>query len=345
MDYREALVRLKPIADPFAGIIEQMIYILKAPMLGWREAARGLRMARFIPLVEAGGLPKGGEILAIARSMEGGASPEAFFQSLRERVFASLARSVSLYNEVAGALAVSAIVLAVFSSIPLFTLGPSTLFTLIMLGIVLLLMRPGDHYYTITLLDIIGMIIGIIIGLFNIAGGFLAYGLITLPILHNDWRLANSLRDRVTISFGELLTRPRPRPVMDITPVEGGLRRIWLEARASGAQSFIGWANQLIIHYLEGLNEVRLSYIIYGLITLSLVGGLGLWIPMIVKGLLAQAPGAVSLISEFLNIKALRIGEYYNVIGVGWLAGCMIFDYRLASLLAGIMGLLAWFIA
>ena len=344
MDYREALVRLKPIADPLAGITEQMIYILKAPMLGWRESARGLRLARFIPLVEAGGVPKGGEILAIAKSMEGGASPEAFFQSLRERVFAGLSRSVSLYNEIAGALAMSAIVLAVFSSIPLFTLGPSTLLTLIMLGLVILMMRPGDHYYTITLLDIIGMIIGVVVGFFNTAGGFLAYGIITLPILLEDWRLASSLRDRVTISFGELLTRPRPRPVVDITPVEGGLRRMWIEAKASGAQSFIGWANQLIIRYLEGLNEARLNYMIYGIITLAFVGGLGLWIPLIIKGLLAQASEAVSLIAGYLNIQALKIGEYYNVMGVGWLAGCMIFDYRLAGLLAGVLGLLAWFI-
>ena len=103
MELREPLIRLKPIADPLAGIIDQVIYILKAPMLGWRESARGLSLARHVTLVEAGGVPRGREILAVAKSMEGGASPGAFFQSLRERVFASLSRSVSMYNEIAGA--------------------------------------------------------------------------------------------------------------------------------------------------------------------------------------------------------------------------------------------------
>ena len=344
MELREPLLRLKPIADPLAGIIDQMIYILKAPMLGWRESARGLSLARHVTLVESGGVPRGGEILSVAKSMEGGASPDAFFQSLRERVFANLARSVSMYNEIAGALAMSAIIMAVFSSIPLFALGSSSLLTLLMLGIVILLMRPGDHYYTITLLDIIGLIAGLVIGFFNTAGGFLAYGLATLPLLIQDWRLASGLRDRVTISFGELLTRPRPKPVVDITPVEGGLRRMWLEARASGAQSFIGWANQLIIRYLEGLNEVRISYMIYGIIVLSFVGGLSLWIPLLLGGLLTQASASQSLIAGYLNLSALRSGEFYNVIGIGWLSGCMFFDYRLAGLLAGIMGLVAWFI-
>ena len=120
----------------------------------------------------------------------------------------------------------SAIIMAVFSSIPLFALGPTSLLTLILLGIVILIMRPGDHYYTITLLDIIGMIAGLAIGFFNTAGGFLAYGLTTLPLLIQDWGLASGVRDRVTIAFGELLTRPRPRPIVDITPVEGRLRRM-----------------------------------------------------------------------------------------------------------------------
>ncbi len=178
------------------------------------------------------------------------------------------------------------------------------------------------------------------ISLLNTAYGFLAYGLITLPLLIQDWGLASGVRGRVTLAFGELLTRPRPREVVDLTPVEGGLRRLWLEAKASGAQSFIAWANQLIVRYLEGIEEVRVNYVIYGALVLAFVGGLSLWIPMLLTGLITQASSNPYVLG-YLNPQALRLSEFYNAVGVGFMAGCMIFDHRLGALLAGALGLLS----
>ena len=342
MDLLEPLTRLKPPADPLSRYGEYMAYILKAPMLGWREAARGLGLARFIPLVEAGGVPRGGELLAIARAMEGGASPEALFMTLRERVYAELSRSIGVYVEAAGALAASSIILTVFATLPFLSIGPIGLLTAAVLSMVILMLRPGDHYYTVTPLDLVAVAIGAVVGFVNLACGFLAYGLITLPILANEWRLASGLRDRVTVAFGELLTRPRPREVYDLTPVEASLRRIWLEAKASGAPMLVGWANQLVVRYLEGLEDVKVNYAAYGIVAAVFLGGLSVAIPLVMAGMLSNAPAALQLLQTTLSMGALKYGEYLNAIGVGLLAGSMIFDYRLGSILAGLLGLAAW---
>jgi hypothetical protein len=336
----EVIWRFKPVADPLARQVESMIYILKAPMLGWREAARGLKLAEYTPTVEAGGVPKGGELMAIAKSMEGGASPEAFFQSLKERVQAELARGVGLYVEAAGALATSSIILAVFASLPFLGIGPLGLMVMVTLTLVALMMRPGDHYYTLTPLDIVGLMVGITVGFLNLAGGFLAYGLVTLPVLIDDWRVASGLRDRVTLAFGELLTRPKPREIIDTSPVEAGLRRLWLEAKASGAPSLVAWANQLVVHYLEGLQTVKVNYMVYGIIVASFLGGLSLAIPMVLSSVLNQAPGALQMLQAYLNINALKYSEYLNAIGVGLLSGSMMLDHRLGAILAGSLGLI-----
>ncbi|WP_054857665.1 hypothetical protein [Vulcanisaeta sp. JCM 16159] len=70
-----------------------------------------------------------------------------------------------------------------------------------------------------------------------LALGLLAYGLTVLPRTISDYRLASSVGLRVITSFNELLTKPVPTPLRNLSPIEAFLRPLWIDAKSLVLQS------------------------------------------------------------------------------------------------------------
>ena len=342
--------------------VDYIIFTIKAPMIGWREAARGIkRFRRFVPIVETapsareyGRALRNAWLLVMASRVEGGASIEAYFQQLYTEVRRMMQRGGDILAQVFMLVVLVGVVLGIFSAV-LPSMAGLNLLMLCVMGFLVMLMAPKAHYITITILDIIGTItavasyalVGLVLGHPNLAVSvaFLAYGLMVLPNTIGDYKLRLSLRQRVMNSFNEITTRPVPTPLMDLSPIERALRPLWEEARGSGAPHLIAWSNALVLDFLGVVNNVLVNGLIYGLVVVGMGAGISIGLFAWVLGIIwKSAAYAAQAGISIPFIVGLGINNYYNAIGTGFLGGAMVFDYRLGALVGGLLGVVGWFL-
>jgi hypothetical protein len=348
--------------DPFVGAwIDYIRFILKAPMIGWREAARGIkRFRRFVPIVETapsareyGRVLRSAWLLVMASRIEGGASIEAYFQQLYGEVRRIIQRGSDNLSQLYMAVVFTGLVLGLFSAV-LPSMPGLGLLVLGVMGVAVMLMSPKAHYITITVLDVIGIIIAVasyiitatVLGHPNLAvsTALLTYGLVVLPNTARDFRLRQSMRMRVMNSFNEITTKPIPTPLRDLSPIEKSLKPLWEEAKGSGAPFLVAWSNTLVTEFLGIVDNVLTNGLLYGLIVLGVGAGVSVgmftWIlSLIWKSFQLAMQAGVSL--PFVG--GMGINNYYNAIGTGFLGGTMVFDHRLGLLVGGLLGVVGWF--
>ncbi|BDR92230.1 hypothetical protein [Vulcanisaeta souniana] len=357
--------RLSPIyQDPMTSLIDDLRFTLKAPIMGWFEATRGTRYERYAEVIlnappgrAFSRAVKRASLVWTARTMEGGASTDAYFQMLLNMVSQSVRLYADLMPSLAEAIAMIAIVLIVFTGIGLTVIGPLTILGMGMVGFLLWFLAPKDHWLGFSILDAIGIAIatglGIVTALAGIANlaipiGLLAYGITVMPRVISDWRLASSAGLRVITSFNELLTKPVPTPLRELSPIEAGLKPLWLDARSLGAPKYVSWANTLVGLYISAVNTTRRLMLIYALMMLGIglgfSGGLTWYIMAnIVSTGASQALVTASQYSGF-SLSSMPLQAFYAVIGSGMAGGFAMFDHRTGALTAGVLGLLAWFL-
>jgi len=349
--------------DLFVGPwIDYIRFILKAPMVGWREAARGIkRFRRFVNIVETapsareyGSVLRSAWLLVMASRIEGGASVEAYFQQLYGEVRRIMQRGSENLSQIYMAVVFTGLVLGLFTAI-LPSIPGMGLLMLGAMGLVVMLMSPKAHYITITELDFIGVavavasyvIAGFVLAHPNLAvsTALLSYGLVVLPSTIRDYKLRQSMRLRVMNSFNEITTKPIPTPLSDLSPIEKALKPLWEEAKGSGAPYLVAWSNTLVTEFLGVVDNILTNGFLYGLIVLGVGAGVSVgmftWIlSLIWKSLQFATQAGVSL--PFVG--GLGINNYYNAIGTGILGGTMTFDYRLGLLVGGLLGVVGWFL-
>ncbi len=144
----DPLIRLG-LRDVFTGRVDDLIFVLRAPVVGWREAVRGTGYERFRDLVES--IPSTAEVTGVinraglvwlAKTQEGGASPEAYFQSLLARLRVELGGDVRFMNELLMFLVLLSSLMAVVTT--LFS-SPASALVLVAMGAAVIMLRPGDH--------------------------------------------------------------------------------------------------------------------------------------------------------------------------------------------------------
>jgi hypothetical protein len=349
--------------DPFVGAwIDYIRFILKAPMIGWREAARGIkRFRRFVPIVgtapsarEYGRVLRSAWLLVMASRIEGGASIEAYFQQLYGEVRRIMQRGGENLSQLFMAVVFTGLVLGLFSAV-LPSMPGMGMLVLGAMGVAVMLLSPKAHYITITELDLIGValavasyvIAGFVLNHPNLAvsTALLAYGLVVLPSTIRDYKLRQSMRMRVMNSFNEITTKPIPTPLRDLSPIEKALKPLWEEARGSGAPYLVAWSNTLVTEFLGVVDNILTNGFLYGLIVLGMGAGVSVgmftWIlGLIWKSLQYSVQAGVSI--PFIG--GMGVNNYYNTIGTGILGGTMMFDYRLGLLVGGLLGVVGWFL-
>ena len=349
-------------SDPFTSRIDDLRFTLKAPIIGWYEAAKGTKYeaaAEVIMNAPPGrvfsSIIRRANLLWIAKTMEGGASPEAYFQMLFNIVSQGIRGDAELMPALAEFVLTLAIILGVFASISLFPLGPLAILALGMVGFLAWFMTPKDHYLALTPLDYIGIaaagaiaVVGYILGhpLLYLPIGFIAYGIIVLPNVINDYRLAQSMGLRVLTSFNELLTKPVPTPLRKLSPIEERLIPLWLDAKNAGAPRFVSWANTLVGLYITTIGQVRRTLLMYSLLLLGMGVGITIFLPWYVFYQLVTTAGmeAIKTMVEYggFLISGMPIQSYWTSIGVGVAGGYAFFDHRTGALFGGVLGVIAW---
>jgi len=353
-------VRLS-LPDPFVGAwVDYIRFALRAPMIGWRESAMGIkRFRRFVPIVETapsareyGSVLRSAYLLVMASRIEGGASIEAYFQQLYGEVRRIMQRGGDNLTQLYMAVVLTGLVMSLFTAV-MPALPGMGLLMLVGMSIVVMLMSPKAHYITITELDftaVAGAVAAYLVTsiVFNhpnlsVSVGLLAYGLTALPNTIRDYRLRQSMRLRVLNSFNELTTKPVPTPLIDLSPIERALKPLWEDARGSGAQHLVAWANVLVTEFLGIIGNVTGYGLIYGLMVIGVGAGVSVgmftWIlSLIWKSLQYATQAGVSI--PFVG--GLGINNYYSAIGTGFLGGSMILDHRLGVLIGGLLGVIAW---
>ena len=350
--------------DPFISLIDDLRFTLRAPIIGWVEAARGTRYERDVEVVL--NAPPGREfarairrsnILWLAKTMEGGASPEAYFQMLFGNVSQRLRYYADMYPALGEFIMMLGVIFSVFASISITNIGPVTIIILALIGFFAWFLMPKDHWLTLTLLDIIGiaasaalaLVFALLLGHPNLAlaVGLLAYGFATIPGVVRDWRTASSLGLRVLTSFNEILTKPIPTELLDLTPIETGLKPLWLDARGIGAPRFVSWANTMVSLYINTLDSVRRVRLIYSILLLGLGIGVTSVLPWFVLSIVSHATTqAISVATQYTGfaLQAMPLQAYWATIGIGLAGGYALFDHRTSALLGGVLGLFAWFL-
>jgi len=335
--------------------VEELVFALKAPLLGWREAAGGLprlgklaRLALFMPRSPYGPMARRGRLLLMARSLEGGASPEAYFQQLLSEVRFNLSQDAEAVDQLLTVMLTGVIALGIVASLGFY--GPLSLVVMVLIGVGAMLTIPRAYYPTIDDTDLMGLALAVGVGIAaaRLADGYLAlalsmlvYGSLKAPSLIHDVRLVAGLPTRVVASFNEVLTRPNPTPIRDLSPIEAGLMRLWGEARRIGAPAFVGFANELVLEYINTVRGALNLALAYGALTIGVGGALGAGLMGYIAGLIhqsltTQAPLAVPFISN------LPQGAFYSAVGSGVAGGMVMMDWRLGSLIGGALGLAAW---
>ena len=350
--------------DPFTSRIDDLRFALKAPILGWVEASRGTRYEKYLDVIMTtpsaraySSIIKKASLLWIAKTMEGGAGVDAYFQMLFNIVSQGIRSDAELYPALAEFIVTLAVILATFASISLFPLGPFAILIMGLIGFLAWFMRPKDHWLTFDRLDVIGIITGIGLGLLvglasswllSVPVGFLAYGIFKVPSLIDDFEYASSVGLRVLTSFNELLTRPVPTPLRDFSPIEFGLKPLWLDAKNAGAPKFVSWANTLVGLYITTLNEVNRTLLAYSLVLIGIGIGVTIYLPYFVFSQIISTAGieAIRLMAQYggFLISGMPRQAYWTSIGIGLASGFSLFDHRTGVILAGLMGVLAWFL-
>ncbi len=338
--------------------VEDLVFTLKAPLVGWREATRGLRrLRRFAEIIAYtpnartyGRLVRQAYLLKVARDIEGGASIEAYFQQLFSEVRRRLATDAGLIGEMFNVVLVTVVMMTMMASIGI--LGFSGMIIMGLMGAVGLLFMPRTHYFVIDDTDIIGIIAGAVAGFLALifVDGYLAtalplliYGLFKLPSIIYDLRLRASLPIRVMTSFNELLTKPNPTPVRDLSPIEHDLIPLWREAKATGTPLFVGWSNVLVSEFIGAVQRTVTQGIMFGAMTVGVGGAFSIGL----MGYLARIINYSSLMQVPVSVPFLLgmpQGAFYSAIGSGLAGGMIIQDWRLGALLGGILGVVAWFV-
>ena len=337
--------------------VEDLVFTLKAPLVGWREATRGLRRLRRIAEIIAytpnartyGRLVRQAYLLKVARDIEGGASIEAYFQQLLSEVRRRLTTDAGLIGEMFNVVLVTVVMMTMMASIGI--LGFSGMLIMGLMGFVGLLFMPRTHYFVIDDTDIIGIIAGAVAGVLAMlfvdgylatALPLLAYGLFKLPSIIYDLRLRASLPIRVMTSFNELLTKSNPTPVRDLSPIEHDLIPLWREAKATGTPLFVGWSNVLVSEYIGAVQRIVMQGMMFGIMTVGVggafsIGMMGYLARIVNFNTLTQLPVSIPF------IMGMPQGAFYSAIGSGLAGGMIIQDWRLGALLGGILGIVAWF--
>ncbi|PLC66899.1 hypothetical protein B7L70_09690, partial [Vulcanisaeta sp. EB80] len=330
--------------------VEDLIFTLKAPLVGWREATRGLRRLRRIAEIIAytpnartyGRLIRQAYLLKVARDIEGGASIEAYFQQLLSEVRRRLTTDAGLTGEMFNVVLVTVVMMTMMASIGI--LGFSGMLIMGLMGFVGLLFMPRTHYFVIDDTDIIGIIAGAVAGVLAMlfvdgylatALPLLAYGLFKLPSIIYDLRLRASLPIRVMTSFNELLTKPNPTPVRDLSPIEHDLIPLWREAKATGTPLFVGWSNVLVSEYIGAVQRIVMQGMMFGIMTVGVggafsIGMMGYLARIVNFNTLTQLPVSIPF------IMGMPQGAFYSAIGSGLAGGMIIQDWRLGALLGGV---------
>ena len=356
--------RLSPIyRDVFTGRVDDLRFILKAPIVGWYEAARGTRYERAAEVIlnappgrVYSSIIRRARLVWVARTMEGGANPEAYFQVLFNMLSQELRRDAELLPALGEFIMTMAVIITVFASISLLPLGPVIIPLLASVGFMTWFLSPKDHWLSLGLPDVIGITTGVAIIIIGTALGksllFLpialtTYGAAVLPSVIRDYGLAGSLALRVMTSFNEILTRPVPTPLRDLSPVEAGLKPLWLDARSAGAPRFVSWANTLVGLYMSTLNQVRWLVLVYAVFLLGMGAGVGVVLPWYMLTIMfqtgSQALVMASQYSGFL-LSNMPMQSYWTGIGVGIAGGYALFDHRTGALMGGVLGLASWFL-
>ena len=338
--------------------VEDLVFTLKAPLVGWREATRGLRrLRRFADIIAYtpntrtyGRLVRQAYLLKVARDIEGGASIEAYFQQLFSEVRRRLSTDASMIGEMFNVVLVTVVMMTMMASIGI--LGFSGMVIMGLMGAVGLLFMPRTHYFVIDDTDIIGIIAGAVAGVLAMlfVDGYLAtalplliYGLFKLPSIIYDLRLRASLPIRVMTSFNELLTKPNPTPVRDLSPIEHDLIPLWREAKATGTPLFVGWSNVLVSEFIGAVQRIVMQGMMFGIMTVGVggafsIGMMGYLARIVNFNTLTQLPVSIPF------IMGMPQGAFYSAIGSGLAGGMIIQDWRLGALLGGILGIVAWFV-
>ena len=198
--------------------VEELIFTLKAPLVGWREASRSLpslrrvaEIASYAPSARAyGRFVRRGGLVFIASRIEGGGSIEAYFQQLLTEVKRRLNSDTTMADELLNIILVSIVTVTMIASLGM--MGILSVIVMGLMGFAGLLFMPRAHYFTIDDADILGIIAGIVAsvvalilvdGYLALAVGLLAYGLVKLPSLTYDMRLRASMPIREDLK-GEL---------------------------------------------------------------------------------------------------------------------------------------------
>jgi hypothetical protein len=338
--------------------VEDLVFTLKAPLVGWREATRGLPRLRRIANIIAytpnartyGRLIRQAYLLKVARDIEGGASIEAYFQQLFSEVRRRLTTDAGLIGEMFNVVLVTVVMMTMMASIGI--MGMPGMIIMGLMGFVGLLFMPRTHYFVIDDTDIIGIIAGAVAGVLTMlfVDGYLAtalplliYGLFKLPSIIYDLRLRASLPIRVMTSFNELLTKPNPTPVRDLSPIEHSLIPLWREAKATGTPLFVGWSNVLVSEYIGAVQRIVMQGMMFGIMTVGVggafsIGMMGYLARIVNFNTLTQLPVSIPF------IMSMPQGAFYSAIGSGLAGGMIIQDWRLGALLGGILGIVAWFV-
>jgi hypothetical protein len=289
-------------------------------------------------------------LLKVARDIEGGASIEAYFQQLFSEVRRRLSTDSSMIGEMFNVVLVTVVMMTMMASIGV--LGMPGMIVMGLMGFVGLLFMPRVHYFVVDDTDIIGIIAGAVAGALAMlfvdgylatALPFLVYGLFKLPSIIYDLKLRASLPIRVMTSFNELLTKPNPTPVRDLSPIEHDLIPLWREAKSTGTPLFVGWSNVLVSEYIGAVQRIVMQGVMFGIMTVGIGGafsiGLMGYLARIVNfSTLAQLPVSIPF------ILGMPQGAFYSAIGSGLAGGMIIQDWRLGALLGGVLGVVAWFV-
>ena len=349
-------------SDPFTSRVDDLRFILKAPIVGWYEASRGTKYGAAAEVIQHAppgrvfsSIIRRANLLWVAKTMEGGASPEAYFQMLFNIVSQGIRSDAELMPALGEFILTLGIILGVFASISLFPLGPLVVLILGMVGFLAWFMTPKDHYLAITPLDYIGIgaaaviaTVGYLLGqpLLYLPIGLIAYGLIVLPNIINDYRLAQSMGLRVLTSFNELLTKPVPTPLRKLSPIEERLIPLWLDAKSAGAPRFVSWANTLVGLYITTISQVRRTLLMYSMLLLGMGVGVTILMPWYIFSQIAITAGvqAIRTMVEYggFLISGMPIQSYWTSIGIGIAGGYALFDHRTGVLFGGVMGVIAW---
>lgn len=327
--------------------VDLILFALKAPLLGWRLAAKGTHLERCVPIVEAAASVHDARRcreVYLAKSLEGGADVDAYFQQLYIEARDALRREAEIGGELLTSVSTITAVAAFVASVG--WLGPAGL-ALALLGLALMLMRPPSHYITIGLPDAAGLAAALAAYLLApvprelaIPLAFLIYGAAAMPEYLRDYLAARGAPGRVLTRLGELTTRPSPTPLVDLSPVEGLLMPLWREAKAVGAPKYVSWTGALAAEYLSALSRLRLAAAVHSMLAVALGAGLGIGIPYALAPAIAASRGALQYVSGLMG-DVFR-GGLYAAVGASFAGGAGLGDHRTGALAAGIAGVMAY---